>query len=152
MVPTVAADLVAHARSSGLISSSLRALVLGGSPPPAELIRALDALGVPVFQGWGMTEIRRWRRSPAHRQPPTTTRLAYQVHPETGQVAARIAVAAPRRRRHRRPHDGMTSGEVLIRGPWVATEYFRDPHPEAFVDGWLRTGDIGVIDDHGYWK
>ncbi|UKO93800.1 AMP-binding protein [Gordonia amicalis] len=48
------------------------------------------------------------------------------------------------------PHDGISRGEVLIRGPWVATRYYRADHPDRFDDGWLRTGDIGVIDEHGY--
>ncbi len=58
MVPTIAVDLVEHARDSGADLRSLRALVLGGSTPGVELIRAIEEdLGVPTFQGWGMTEI-----------------------------------------------------------------------------------------------
>ncbi len=151
MVPTVAADLVAHARSSGLDLSSLRALVLGGSPPPAELIRALDALGVPVFQGWGMTEISpmaTFARPPAAADDDLDSRIRYIR--KQGRLLPGLQWRLLADDGTDAPHDGMTSGEVLIRGPWVATEYFRDPHPEAFVDGWLRTGDIGVIDDHGY--
>src|SRR5262249_28823782 len=48
------------------------------------------------------------------------------------------------------PRDGMTMGRLLIRGPWVASSYFKDPSPEKFVDGWLDTGDIATIDEDGY--
>jgi fatty-acyl-CoA synthase len=49
------------------------------------------------------------------------------------------------------PHDGEAFGELLIRGPWVAAEYYRDPRtPDSFVEGWLRTGDVCKIDPEGY--
>jgi fatty-acyl-CoA synthase len=52
------------------------------------------------------------------------------------------------------PHDGSTVGEVEVRGPWVAAEYYNMPE-EAHkwsADGWLRTGDMGHIDEFGYMK
>ncbi len=49
------------------------------------------------------------------------------------------------------PWDGKAMGEVQIRGPWVATEYYKDEQPGAqWHDGWLKTGDVGVIDSEGY--
>ncbi len=49
------------------------------------------------------------------------------------------------------PWDGKSMGEVQIRGPWVATEYYKDERPgEQWHDGWLKTGDVGVIDSEGY--
>ena len=48
------------------------------------------------------------------------------------------------------PWDGQASGELECRGPWVASAYYRDPSPEKFHDGWLRTGDIASIDADGY--
>jgi fatty-acyl-CoA synthase len=49
------------------------------------------------------------------------------------------------------PWDGVAVGEMQVRGPWIAAAYHRDPAPEMFDDGWLRTGDIGSIDSHGYF-
>jgi len=48
------------------------------------------------------------------------------------------------------PHDGETVGELLIRGPWIASEYYNDPQPEKFYDGWLVTGDVAKIDVEEY--
>jgi len=48
------------------------------------------------------------------------------------------------------PRDGHATGEIEVRGPWVTTAYYKDPAPEKFRDGWLRTGDVGRIDQHGF--
>ena len=48
------------------------------------------------------------------------------------------------------PHDGEAVGELLIRGPWIAAEYYHDPQPDKFHDGWLLTGDVAKIDAEQY--
>ena len=48
------------------------------------------------------------------------------------------------------PHDGEAFGELLIKGPWICSEYFNNPQPDKFHDGWLITGDVAKIDDEGY--
>jgi fatty-acyl-CoA synthase len=48
------------------------------------------------------------------------------------------------------PRDGKSVGEIEVRGPWVTGSYFGDPSPEKFNDGWLRTGDVGTVDERGY--
>jgi fatty-acyl-CoA synthase len=49
------------------------------------------------------------------------------------------------------PWDGVTIGEVQVRGPWVASSYYNDPRSaSAFMDGWFRTGDVATIDAEGY--
>ena len=48
------------------------------------------------------------------------------------------------------PHDGKTIGEILVRGPWICSEYYKNPQPERFHDGWLLTGDVGMIDPEEY--
>ncbi len=152
MVPTVAVDLVRHALTSGIDLTCLRALVLGGSTPTAELIRSIEEdLGVPAYQGWGMTELSpmgTFARPPRsadgnpqqrydyiRRQGRLLPGLQWKLIDDAGAVV---------------PHNGVDRGELLMRGPWVAERYFRDEHPEAFVDGWLRTGDIATIDARGY--
>jgi fatty-acyl-CoA synthase len=48
------------------------------------------------------------------------------------------------------PWDGESTGEIEVRGPWIASQYFRDPDPDKFDEGWLRTGDIAAVDGKGY--
>ncbi len=51
---------------------------------------------------------------------------------------------------HVAPRDGTSVGEFEVRGPWVTASYYGDETPERFHDGWLRTGDVGTLDDLGY--
>ena len=51
---------------------------------------------------------------------------------------------------NRLPHDGEAVGEILVRGPWICSEYYHDPQPDKFHDGWLITGDVGKIDPEEY--
>jgi fatty-acyl-CoA synthase len=46
--------------------------------------------------------------------------------------------------------DGVSLGEIEVRGPWVTASYHRNPAPESFHDGWLRTGDVGSVDSRGF--
>jgi fatty-acyl-CoA synthase len=50
------------------------------------------------------------------------------------------------------PRDGTSVGEFEVRGPWVTAEYYDDPTPDRFRDGWLRTGDVGTLDGDGYMQ
>jgi len=49
------------------------------------------------------------------------------------------------------PWDGVSEGEIEVRGPWVTGSYHHDPAPEKFRAGWLRTGDVGTIDERGFF-
>ncbi len=50
------------------------------------------------------------------------------------------------------PNDGESVGEFEVRGPWITGSYYGDPTPDRFHDGWLRTGDIGSLDAHGFMQ
>ncbi|MGY1637963.1 long-chain fatty acid--CoA ligase [Geodermatophilus sp. SYSU D00742] len=154
MVPTVAVDLARHAKATGADLSSLRALVLGGSTPSLELLRTLECdLGVPVYQGWGMTEISpmgTFARPPASADGDPAARHAY-VRTQ-GRLLPGLEWRLVDDDLRDVPHDGVHRGELLMRGPWVASRYFRDEHPESFHEGWLRTGDIATIDPGGWLR
>lgn len=151
MVPTVAVDLVRHAQETGADLSSLRALVLGGSTPSVELVREIEWLGVPAYQGWGMTEV-----SPMgtfSRPPPTADHDPSQRHEyirKQGRLLPGLRWRLVDEDGKDVPHNGAARGELLLRGPWVADSYYRDEHPENFANGWLRTGDVASINPDGY--
>lgn len=152
MVPTVAVELVRHALATGTDLTSLRALVLGGSTPTRELIRSIEEdLGVPAYQGWGMTEMSpmgTFARPPRAADDDPGTR--YEYIRRQGRLLPGLQWKLVDDDGAVVPHNGVDRGELLMRGPWVAERYFRDEHPEAFADGWLRTGDIAAIDEEGY--
>lgn len=151
MVPTVAVDLVRHAATSDADLGSLRALVLGGSPPSIELVRSIEQqLGVPAFQGWGMTEISpmgTFSRPPAGVQDP---QARHEYVRKQGRLLPGLRWRLVDDAGNDLPHDGLARGELLLQGPWVASRYYRDEHPDSFAAGWLRTGDVATIDPKGY--
>ncbi len=149
MVPTVATDLLDHVRAHGTDLSSVRALVLGGSTPSLELIRGWEERGVPVFQGWGMTEISPMATFTRDIDPPADDDERHRRTRSQGRLLPGLQWRIVDDDGAELPRDGVASGELLIRGPWVATSYYLGEAPDRFVDGWLRTGDVATIDPGG---
>jgi acyl-CoA synthetase (AMP-forming)/AMP-acid ligase II len=135
--------------------SSLSRLTCGGSAPPASLIRWYwDRLGVEMVQGWGMTETSPLatlsRRVMKRSQRKLSEDEQFRNVAKAGQIMPGIEVEIFDENFNRLPHDGETVGEILIRGPWICSEYYNNPQPEKFHDGWLITGDVGKIDPEEY--
>jgi fatty-acyl-CoA synthase len=141
----------------GRDTSALRAIPCGGSAVPKALSEAYrEKVGLPIMQAWGMTET-----SPVASSGHIKSTLA-AVLDEDGKADLRTTVGQPLLGVEARivsvatgeeqPWDGESSGELQVRGPWVASSYYDDPRsPESFTDdGWLKTGDVATIDAHGY--
>jgi len=137
--------------------SSLRAIPCGGSAVPRSLSEAYRTkVGLPITQAWGMTET-----SPVASAGHIKTTLAAVLDDE-GKADLRTTVGQPLigvearivqpGSTEEQPWDGASSGELQVRGPWVASSYYDDARsPESFTeDGWLKTGDVATIDPHGY--
>jgi fatty-acyl-CoA synthase len=149
-VPTVLRDLYAYAESNPLDLSSLRALLCGGSAVPQALIACYqEKHGIPMYQGWGMTET-----SPlaALAVPPKRGdgRSDVEYRALTGRILPGVELRICDDAGKVQPWDGIAEGEIEVRGPWVTARYYGDPAPEKFHDGWLRTGDVGVIERSGF--
>src|SRR5882724_7591912 len=76
--------------------------------------------------------------------------VALDYRARTGRIIAGVEVRAVDEDGAVVPRDGVSVGELEARGPWVTGAYYREPAPERFDDGWLRTGDVGTIDDRGF--
>jgi fatty-acyl-CoA synthase len=134
-------------------------IVCGGTAPPERLIRALDKHNIHILHLWGMTEttplatvgklrshMRDWKEDAqyevrAKQGWPTPFVELRVMRPEgTGFVEA--------------PWDGVTPGELEVRGPWVAASYFAAPDQSHrwTADGWFKTGDVATLDEDGFVK
>ena len=154
-VPTIWIGVLDYvARSEGSCDlSSLRSLVSGGSAVPPHMFRAFDDMGIPMTHAYGMTEA-----------TPLVTICNYKSHMESwdddAKMNVRVKQGLPVAGLEIRlvdengtdlPWDGVNSGELLVRGPWVAREYLDDERSaDTFVDGWYHTGDVVTIDAEGY--
>ena len=135
--------------------SNLSRLTCGGSAPPPSLIRWFwDTLGVEMIQGWGMTETSPLatlsRRVMKRSQLSLDEDQQFENVAKAGQLMPGLELDIFDEEFNRLPHDGETVGEILIRGPWICSEYYNNPQPEKFHDGWLITGDVGKIDPEEY--
>jgi fatty-acyl-CoA synthase len=155
-VPTVWIGLLQHLDKQPRDLSSIRRIMAGGSAVPQALIDGFRRkVGVAVVQGWGMTETGPVASlsllTPALEELPEEEQLrvrAKQGMPVPG-VRARVADVATGQEV---PHDGKSMGEIQVFGNWVAAAYYRpEGQVESFTDdGWLRTGDVAVVDEHGF--
>jgi fatty-acyl-CoA synthase len=151
-VPTIFADVLRYAdEHSDVDLSSLTNAACGGSAVPRSLMKDFEERhGVRIFQAWGMTE---------------TSPVATYARPREG--AHDDAYWDDRARQGRPlpwvelrlidddggevPWDGQSTGEVEVRGPWIAAGYFRDDSGDQKFDaGWLRTGDIAAVDERAF--
>jgi fatty-acyl-CoA synthase len=132
--------------------SSLKTLASGGSAVPEGMIRSWEERhGVTLLHIWGMTEMTAGgtiaRCPPELRAAPKEQQYAWLA--KQGIANAFYEIRA-RDDRGPVPWDGRTMGEIEVRGPMVASRYYKDSDPSQFTeDCWLRTGDIGTIDEHG---
>ena len=135
--------------------AKLDRITCGGSAPPLELIRWFwDELGVEVIQGWGMTEtnpLATYARRIAKRSQLSTPAEEHVANQgKAGMLIPGLELQVVDENWKPLPHDGKSVGEVLIRGPWICSEYYNDPQPDKFHGDWLVTGDVGVIDSEEY--
>ena len=135
--------------------SNLSRLTCGGSAPPLSLMRwYAEELGVEMIQGWGMTEtnpLGSLSRKVAKRSHINLTEdQQFENIAKAGLLMPGLEIEIVDEHWNKLPHDGEAVGELLIRGPWICAEYYNDPQPDKFHDGWLVTGDVARIDAEQY--
>ncbi len=135
--------------------SKLTRLTCGGSAPPVSMMRWYwDTYKIEMIQGWGMTEtnpLGTLSRKVAKRSHVNLTEdEQFKNIAKAGLAMPGLEIEIFDENWKRLPHDGEAIGELCIRGPWIAAEYFNDPQPDKFHDGWLVTGDVAKIDSEQY--
>jgi fatty-acyl-CoA synthase len=150
-VPTIWMDLLRYADEHKPDLSSLRCVPCGGAAVPRALMEGFqERHGVRIIQAWGMTEM-----SPlgsiAH--PPREADEEWRYRTTAGRLAPLLDFRLVDDDGNEQPWDGVATGEVQVKGPWIASRYFEDPSgDDKFDDGWLRTGDVASISPEGYLR
>lgn len=157
-VPTVWLGLINHMKANALKFTSLKRTVIGGSACPPAMMKTLENdFGIEVIHAWGMTEmsplgtLSRLKAKHAALNPEAQ----HQILEKQGKVIFGVDMAVVGDDGHALPWDGKTSGNLVVRGPWVIRSYFQRPEsPLVQVDGqaWFPTGDVAAIDADGYMQ
>ncbi|MCB1149527.1 MAG: AMP-binding protein, partial [Chlamydiia bacterium] len=127
------ADFFVYRKLRQGLGGKMRVIINGGATLNPSLQRALNSMGFPIFQGWGLTEA----------STVTVNRFGNNKEGTVGKPYPGTVIKIS------------THGEVLVRGPTVMKGYYKDPVATAeAIDekGWLHTGDIGSIDRRGRLK
>ena len=154
-VPTIVTTLLEHMKKVGRAPTGLKRVMCGGSAPSEALIRAFEEdFDVAFVQGWGMTETSpvasvniQFDKLAQLTPDEWITRKKKQGRPNFG-VETKIVDDTGQRV----AEDGVTTGELLVRGPFIISGYFNDAEAtSAAIDdeGWFRTGDVSSIDPEG---
>jgi fatty-acyl-CoA synthase len=155
-VPTVWQMLLQHLRENDLKLPVLKKVVIGGAACPEHIIRAFhDDYDVEVVHAWGMTET-----SPVGtlsvmtdelEKLPYDQQMPYRL--KQGRPPLGVELKLTDDAGQRLPHDGKSFGNLKIRGPIIAGEYFRGAGGKILDDeGFFDTGDVATIDDHGFMQ
>ncbi len=153
-VPTLWLGILNLLESERYDLSSLRSMVVGGSAAPQSLIEGFQKKhNVRVVHAWGMTETsplgtvcnlkREMEDLPEEEQ--------YRIRAKQGISSPCVELRAVDEMGKEVPWDGTSMGELQVRGPWVASSYYKDDRSVGrFEGGWFRTGDVVTIDEDGY--
>jgi fatty-acyl-CoA synthase len=159
-VPTVWQGLLAYVDANGLKFSTMRKSAIGGSAcPPAMIQKFRDVYDVRVIHAWGMTEM-----------SPIGTAASFKPQHLNASPEERLAISASQGRAiygvdmkivgedgEELPWDGQASGDVLVRGPWIISSYFKSEGGDPLVQdksghSWFPTGDVARITPQGYMQ
>jgi len=133
--------------------SSLRAIYCGGSAVPQALIEGLQRKNLMIVHAWGMTEtspLAVLSKLRSH-QLGLPLEEQFRIRAKQGTIIPGVDFRVVNIETGEEvPWDNQSYGELQVRGPWIARAYYKDSESEAkFADGWLRTGDVAVVDEDG---
>ena len=154
-VPTVWQALLSYVESNGLQFSTMRRTVIGGSACPQAMLRKFgDDYNVHVLHAWGMTEMSPVGTVPGFKPKhgAMSADERYAVMAKQGRAVYGVDMKIVDENGAELPWGTETSGDVLVKGPWIISSYFRGEGGDPLVDGWFPTGDVARIDADGYMQ
>ncbi len=152
-VPTILQMIITNPLAKELDLSNWK-VVMGGSQLPKGLARQAMQLGIEIHAGYGMSETGPVMTTAT----PNESMLNWEgdrylnVITKTGKPLPLAEVDVVDADVQGLPHDGETTGEVVMRSPWLTQSYFKEPDKtkELWRKGWLHSGDVGHMDENGY--
>jgi acyl-CoA synthetase (AMP-forming)/AMP-acid ligase II len=159
-VPTVWQGLLGYVDAHGLKFSTMRRTVIGGSAcPPAMMKSFQERFDVQVLHAWGMTEMSPVGTVAAlkRRQVGESAEARFAVQAKQGRAVYGVDMKIVGADGEELPWDGKASGELMVRGPWVVSHYFKNEGGDPLVEdgeghGWFPTGDVATIDADGFMQ
>ena len=135
--------------------SSFKTIVSGGAALPKKLlIEFNEKYNFPIKQAYGSTETTPLATAaiPKSYMTDWSDEDLYDLRCSVGLIALGLELKIVNDEGNEVKMDGKEWGEIWLRGPWIANEYYKDPERSAqtFIDGWFHTGDVGTIDEEGY--
>ena len=154
-VPTVWLGLLNYIDSIKGNLDSVEDVVIGGSAAPRSMMEKFqDVYGVFPIHAWGMTEMSPMgslcARTPYLAQADKEARA--RIQSKQGRAVFGVEMRIVDDQDQPLPHDGKTFGKLMVRGPWIASGYYKNDDRSAFRGGWFDTGDVSTIDPAGYMQ
>ncbi len=150
-VPTVWLAMFQHMDATGEAPRFLQQVTIGGSAAPRAMIERIMGMGVTVKHLWGMTEtspIGTAGAPPPHWDEMTLEQKLDHVARQ-GQIPFGIELCVMDDDGKHLPRDGVSSGRLHVRGPWVVKRYFKAEADAVDKDQWFDTGDIAILHPDG---
>jgi fatty-acyl-CoA synthase len=152
-VPTVWLMLLNHMDEIGKKLDSVENVVVGGSAAPLSMIKKFEEVhSAFLIHAWGMTEM-----SPLGTANVKTLAMAnmplderYKIQLKQGKPVFGVEMKIVDDEGNPQPHDGISYGRLLVRGPWIINKYYNNEDMSSFENGWLDTGDVATIDPDHY--
>ncbi len=151
-VPTVWLGLLQYCEQTGSTIESVKSVVVGGSAAPLAMIRAFqEKHGIFLIHAWGMTELSPLGtvNSLGRHMIDLPLEQRYEAQTRQGRPVFGIQMKIIGADGKELPHDGKAFGRLMVKGPWVASSYYKHEDRSAWVDGWFDTGDVATIDATG---
>jgi fatty-acyl-CoA synthase len=154
-VPTVWLGLLQHVKQNNLKFSTFSRTLIGGSACPPAMIRSFqDEYGVQVLHAWGMTELSPLGTVGTLKCKHLTLdkEQQYAIQFKQGRPLYGVDMKIVDDAGKELPWDGKAFGDLLVRGPWITSEYLKGEGGSVLRDGWFPTGDVATIDADGFMQ
>lgn len=154
-VPTIWLGLTQHLEKTGNRLSSLKRLIIGGAACPLALMTSLrEKFGIETLHLWGMTETSPLGTVNTFKQKHDAWSAVQrdELRVKQGRTVFGCELKIVDGQGERVPHDGIAFGDLMIRGWWISSGYYKLDKQVLDAQGWFATGDVATIDPDGYMR